>query len=134
MNPKLFLLLTSVVLLLQAKNPSVPEDKGQRTFNFTYTLSIPEIPEDAEIVEVFLPLPISNKQQEISNLKIESLYSYAVREDPDYKNKFLYLKIRQYIPEKLDVSISFDVKRFVVTEKKYDTLTGNIERDRKSVV
>ena len=47
-------------------------ETSQRSFEFTYHVTIPRIPKDAENIEICIPVPRSNDQQTVANQSVTS--------------------------------------------------------------
>jgi len=81
-------LVTSAVILSAAQISG-----SLRVFEFTYLTTIPSLPAGSKISRIWIPLPQSDSYQTISNLQIESPFSYVQRRDPKYDNDYLYLGV-----------------------------------------
>ena len=64
-----------------------------RTFEFQYVTRIPAAPEQAGKLRLWIPVPESNSQQEISHLTIDSTVPYELHRDPEYDNQYAYLEV-----------------------------------------
>jgi len=82
-----------------------------RNFQLTYSVKVEQIPKDTKELLLFLPLPESDRYQQISNLKINSAYPYLVYKDPEYGNSILKIQLSKEIPQALELSLDLSVKR-----------------------
>ncbi len=99
-----------------------------REFEFTYEMKIPEFPESSENVDIFIPLPKSDNSQNISDMKIITNLDYRIEADPEYQNKLLHITLQKDIPDSLNVTVKFNVKRFLEAEEKYSMDTNLLNR------
>ncbi len=83
----------------------------RRAFEFTYSLKIEAIPENATTLDLWIPLPQDMRYQHISNLKIRSLVPYEIKEDRVFKNKMAYFHLKGNIPATVAVTVQFQVLR-----------------------
>lgn len=106
------ILLASNVFL-DAKQPEF------RSFEFTYEVSISEIPCDAKMVEVYIPLPSSDDQQTITSYTISANLAYTEFVDPTYGNSILVFKSFKKEPERVNIILNLVVRRRVVTLSEF---------------
>ena len=96
------------VVLLPAKGNPL----ATRGFQFEYVLRIPEVPQGAEKLRVWLPVPQSDADQVISALVVESPVPYELHREREYGNRYLYLEAApRSLPKPLEVRLRFNVKR-----------------------
>jgi len=60
----------------------------QRTFDFTYSVTIPDL-QGKSHTEVWMPLPLENKQQSIAGLTVNTDAAQDIVEDTTYGNRML---------------------------------------------
>ncbi len=105
-----------------------------RNFQLTYSVKVAQIPNDAKELLLFLPIPESDKYQEISNLRINSAYSYSVYKDPEYGNSILKIQLSKEIPQVLELSLDLSVSRKAYSfeenhpTKESETSENNLKR------
>ena len=91
---------------------SVRTNAPQRDFEFTYITRIPALPANARISRIWIPVPQSDNYQTVSDLKIETPFSYFRQRDAEYGNEYLYLQIpAANVTEPVEVRVSFHVAR-----------------------
>lgn len=105
----------ATLLLANFSNPdkNKHDEKLGRVFEFSYLTTIPEFPEGANFLEIWVPIPRSNFYQRISDVKIETKLPYTLQTDPEYGNKMLYIKTfrADNPPQPLEVKLNFKVQR-----------------------
>jgi len=83
----------------------------ERSFDFTYTAALHNIPEGARKVAVWIPYPRSDAHQKITNIKVSCPYPARVTSDSEHGNSALYVEVDNPKEPSIKVEISFDVKR-----------------------
>ena len=106
----LFLILpfSLISLLYAVEEIAAPKT---RTFEFTYSATVKDIPENSKNVTLWLPLPRSSEFQEITNLRIETDTPYTITKDEKYNNHYLNMVIQTPETSALAVSLSFQITR-----------------------
>lgn len=89
------------------------EERGAvRSFEFTSLTKIPALPEGTKRSRIWIPIPQSDAYQEISDLKIASPFPYALHQDSEYGNRYVYLEVPAGEPVRAaEVNIRFHVVR-----------------------
>ena len=90
---------------------SAPSRPAERSFRFTYTAALNNIPEGAKKVAVWIPYPGSDAHQEVTGIKVDCPYPTRVTKDPEYGNPTLYVQVENPREASFQVEISFDVTR-----------------------
>ncbi len=113
MNSRHLLLITGLSLCLPAPRAASAAASGpaERSFEFTYRSTIKNIPEGASKVSVWLPYPVSDDHQEITDLKVVTPYPTSLHKDSFYGNTILYLEVESPKERSVPVEVSFRVKR-----------------------
>jgi transglutaminase-like putative cysteine protease len=83
----------------------------ERSFHFEYTAVVSGLPAGAKSARIWVPLPQTDSEQTISNLKVTS--SVTVRETSDglYGNKIAYVELQGPLPAQVPITVSFDARR-----------------------
>lgn len=92
-----------------ASNVAVKE--VSRNFHFEYSVKIPVSDPAAQSVRVWVPLPTSDENQTISNLKIHSPLAARETTEPLYENKLAYFELNGPVKEALPIRVELDVVR-----------------------
>ncbi len=82
-----------------------------REFDFTYTAHVSELPQDAQRVEVWLPYPTSNDNQEVTVTEVSAPFPHEVLKEPKYGNSILHLSVANPKVQDFDVVMKVRVKR-----------------------
>lgn len=94
--------------------PLNPDSVATRTFDFTYTAGIDGIAEGARRVDVWMPYPESDANQQILSADVSSPYPTNLYQDPEYGNSILHVSVKN--PDRRAFSI---VMRFRVARREY---------------
>lgn len=114
------LLGLAVVFLLTAS--ALPAQQlSTRELRMTYVGHVSNLPKNATNVEVWIPVPSSNRHQTISKLEVDSPLPWMSLTDPKYGNSYLYTRIDKVTSPNLTVKVSFDVDRRIAL---FDRLTS----------
>lgn len=82
-----------------------------RTFEFSYTAEVQEIPEGTRKVDVWLPQPVSDEYQDVESLGVDSPVAGTLTQDPDYKNSMLHFVISNPQASSIKITQTFRVRR-----------------------
>ena len=93
-HPRRWVLVSLGAALFAALALAAASDRpAERSFHFTYTAALNDIPEGAKKVAVWLPYPGSDAHQEISHISVRCPYPTRVTKDPEYGNTTLYVEV-----------------------------------------
>jgi transglutaminase-like putative cysteine protease len=85
---------------------------ASRSFEFKYAVRVQELPKDARRLRLWIPVPTTDGEQEISDLTIKSPVRYRMREEAEYHDHLAYLEVdprRQ--PGPLEIELTFKAVR-----------------------
>ena len=96
----------------QAAKPSTPgAAPEERSFHFEYTTVVSGLPAGAKNVRIWVPIPQSDSEQTISNLKVTAPVSVRETSEGLYGNKIAYVELQGSLPAQVPITISFDAQR-----------------------
>ncbi len=104
---------------------------ADRTFDATYTATITNIPADAGILTVWLPLPRARTAQGISDVKIDSPYDWQRYGEKEFGNEYAVARIPAPQTGELVIRINFRGTRNAVAIDRIANVTptrGELER------
>ena len=99
-------IVTAVVFGFCQRGFSIPE----RSFQVTYEVHLPSIPDGAKEVRVWVPLAVSDGHQKIRRRVIQAPYPYRVTKDPQYGNDILFIALRPPLPPSLELSVQYEAE------------------------
>ena len=82
-----------------------------RTFRFTCTMAVHDIPAGAREVSVWIPVPKSDPHQVVGDLKVTSPVRYQIGKEKEYGNSILHLTVDAPLPKQLDLELEAKVER-----------------------
>lgn len=108
----LLLLAISFAILISSHAARPPDPAGRvREFEFVYRAALKGLPAEAGRVEVWIPFPQSDANQEVSGVEIASDYRHELRRDPEYGNALLYFSAVKPAKRDATFNLKFKVKR-----------------------
>jgi transglutaminase-like putative cysteine protease len=130
------LLLTGVTFLCVLAAPAAAPgtQPAERTFEFTYRTTINNVPEGAKRVSIWLPYPVSDGNQEISDIRIQSPYPVAVHRDPFYGNSILYVDVENPKVKTVPIEMDFKVKRREYVRRDFEASPPAASGDNPSLM
>jgi len=100
-----------------------------RTFEFTYSAEVYDIPADAKKVSVWLPYPRSDANQKITPLRISAPCSMSIYKDEKYGNYILYLSVANPECRSIKVEMKFRVRRREYIRRDFDQVHIRVRND-----
>jgi transglutaminase-like putative cysteine protease len=105
--------ITLVVGALVAAAPSDPTPVASRSFEFTYTVTVPALPAASSPLRVWIPLPDHDAYQKISDLSIEAPVAHTVEQHAEYGNEFAVFVVNaQQASAPFDIVLHFQATRY----------------------
>jgi hypothetical protein len=98
-------------------------DNTARSFDATYTATITNIPADAGILNVWIPLPRNRSAQGISEVKIDSPYDWKRYSEQEFGNDYAFARIPAPQTGELVIRINFHGSRNAVAIDRIANVT-----------
>jgi transglutaminase-like putative cysteine protease len=116
--------LTLLALLTLFAVPAVASDStGSRTFDAAYTATITNIPADAGVLNVWIPLPTNRAAQEISGLKVDSPYDWKRLREGEFGDEYIFAKVAAPQTGELVVRVNFRGTRHAIASERVASVT-----------
>lgn len=96
--------------------------RGSRTFDFTYDVTLKEIPTKARQVRIWIPLASTNTHQTARILKISSSIPGRITREAIFGNRMLYATMLPPYPAKSEFKIVYRITRKPWSEGDYASL------------
>ncbi len=120
-----FALLTAA--LLSGCAPPSHDEGLTRTFLFTYSVAVNDIPAGARTLSMWVPVPKTDQHQEVLDLVVKAPLEYQITQEKRYGNRVLHLEADAPLPPSLELQLEARVAR-----RAYNLLAGKpAERDSK---
>jgi transglutaminase-like putative cysteine protease len=107
-----FLLVSFSVCLLAAQTtPNQKFSPPSRTFRFTYSFTVKDIPAGTKLVRVWAPVPQTDQHQTVRLVSVKAPAETQVTQGPEYGNKMMYVEMKNPTPGKAEFSLEYEVTR-----------------------
>lgn len=93
---------------------SAPDQKfspPSRTFHFTYSFTVKDVPPSAKRVRVWVPVPQTDQHQTVKILAVKSPAKTQMTEDSEYGNRIMYAEIPGLPTGKAEFTLEYQVTR-----------------------
>lgn len=102
---------------------AIAKTASTRTFELTYTVNVKDVPQNASTLNMWIPQPTSDEDQQIIDVKIESPYPVSINRDQKYGNTALFLTVQNPPAEGFTIKATYKVTRSEI-------LTANMDHPR----
>jgi transglutaminase-like putative cysteine protease len=82
-----------------------------RTFRFTYSFTVKDIPSGAKRVRVWVPMPQSDQHQTVRVLSVKAPAKTRVTHEPEYGNQMMYAEISTSAADKAEFTVEYKITR-----------------------
>jgi transglutaminase-like putative cysteine protease len=127
----LLLSLTACQSIAQASSSSQKFSPRSRTFRFTYTFSVKDIPPGAKRVRVWAPVPQTDRHQSVRVLAIKAPVKTRITQELEYGNRMMYAEISNSAAGQAEFTIEYEVTRREYSRGDYSKLE---QTDQKPIV
>ena len=100
------------------------EAPSSRDFDFTYTARIGELPVGAHRLDVWLPYPAGDGNQEVTVAGVSAPYAYEVAREPRFGNSILHLAAVDPGRRELAVEMKIHVRRRELVRRDFGPATA----------
>jgi transglutaminase-like putative cysteine protease len=121
---KRWAVLTGLLAVGAALGSAFGDASTSRDFDFTYTARIGELPAGAHRVDVWLPYPAGDDNQDVTVAEVSAPYSYAIAKEPRFGNSILHLAAMDPRERELAIEMKISVRRREYVRRDLGTATG----------
>jgi len=82
-----------------------------RTFRFTYSVAVQDIPDGAHKLSIWIPVPKTDRHQEVLSLEVKAPLEYAITQEKRYGNRLLHLSAAAPLPKAIELQLETVVAR-----------------------
>ncbi len=93
-----------------------------RKFVFTYSFVVKDIPKDAKLVRIWVPVAHTDEHQTVRLVNVKSPVVTHMGEEPEYGNQILYAEIPHPAPSTAEFSLEYEVTRHEYSRGDYAQL------------
>src|SRR5258708_26222091 len=110
---------TSLLLLFLPECPLAPQATSSaqkfsspaRTFRFTYSFTVKDIPSGAKRVRVWIPVPQTDQHQTVRVLAVRGPVKTRMTQDAEYGNRMMYAEIQNSAGGKAEFTLEYKITR-----------------------
>jgi transglutaminase-like putative cysteine protease len=128
-----FLLLLFSACLLSAQSASNAQkfSPPARTFHFTYSFTVKDIPSGAKQVRVWVPVPQTDQHQTVRVLAVKAPGKTQMTHEAEYGNRMVYAEMQNFAGGKAEFTLEYEITRREYARGDYVQLE---HKDRKPSV
>lgn len=105
-----------------------------RDFDFTYTAHVTELPADAHRVDVWLPYPVSDANQDVTVTEVTAPFKHEVVKESRFGNSILHLTATDPKVPGFDVEMKIHVRRKEYLHNAFASLKTDAKSTRSESV
>lgn len=92
----LTVMFVAVVASIYSRDKVTPvKVNGKRSIEITYNVKVEDVPDQANVVKVWIPLPVDRKAQKLHYFRIANDIPYTVLEESKYGNNYIVFALDQ---------------------------------------
>ena len=130
----LLLFFPASLLAAEAASHAEKFSAPRRTFRFTYTFTVKEIPSGTKRVRVWVPVPQTDQHQTVRVLAVKAPTKTQMMRDPEYGNRMMYAAMQNPASGKAKFTLQYEVTRREYARGDYAQLEGKNKDQKPSVV
>ncbi len=82
-----------------------------RTFRFTYSFTVKDIPSGTKIVRVWVPVPQTDQHPTVRVLNVKAPVKTQMTQEPEYGNRIMYAEMQNPASGKAEFTLEYEVTR-----------------------
>jgi transglutaminase-like putative cysteine protease len=115
-------------LVVTAALGALADAPRTRDFDFTYSAKVTDLPADAHRVDLWIPYPVSDDNQEVTVTSVSSPYPHEVLKEGKYGNSILHIAVTDPKEHEVGVDMKVHVRRKEYLHNQFAALkTGTKE-------
>jgi transglutaminase-like putative cysteine protease len=107
----LLLVFSACQLMAQAKSNAHKFSPPSRTFHFTYSFSVKDIPSGAKRVRIWVPVPKTDGHQTVRILEIKAPVRKQITQESEYGDRMIYAEIHDPAKGVAEFTLEYEVTR-----------------------
>jgi transglutaminase-like putative cysteine protease len=107
----LLLFFPACLLTAQATSNGEKFSAPARTFHFTYSFTVKDIPAGAKRVRVWVPVPQTDQHQTVRILAVKAPAKTQMTREPEYGNRMIYVEMPNPAAGKAEFTLEYEVTR-----------------------
>lgn len=86
---------------------------GSRHFNFTYDMTVRALPDDARVVDLWIPVPRDSDSQRVRSVRIDAPFTGSFETESAYGNRVWHARVTRPLAEPVTVTMHLEIERSV---------------------
>ena len=107
----LLLIFPACQLAAQATSSSQKFSPPSRTFRFTYSFTVKDIPAGTKLLRVWIPVAQTDEHQTVRLVETKAAVKTQITREPEYGNRILYLELQNPAQSTASVTLVYEVTR-----------------------
>ncbi|MFQ5600536.1 MAG: transglutaminase-like domain-containing protein [Candidatus Krumholzibacteriia bacterium] len=91
--------------------PGSSPDPDARRVRFTYSVVVQDIPEGANDLSIWVPVPKTDRRQTVRDLKVSAPLEYTITHEKRYGNSMIHLAANAPLPAELELQFEAVIER-----------------------
>jgi len=126
----LFLSISTSLLTAEAISKAQKFSPASRTFRFTYSFTVKDIPSGTKQVRVWVPVPQTDQHQTVRVLAVKGPIKTQITRGREYGNRMMYADIQNPSSEKAEFTLTYEITRREYSRGDYAQLERADHRPR----
>jgi len=93
-----------------------------RSFRFTYSFTVKDIPAGAKRIRVWIPVPQTDKHQNVRVLTVKGPAKTRITQEPEYGNRMMYAETDNPTTPQMEFAVDYEVERREYSRGDYEQL------------
>ena len=124
----LLLFFPAYVLAAEATSNAEKFSAPSRTFRFTYTFTVKDIPSGTKLVRVWVPVPRTDQHQTVRVLGVKAPTKTQMTQEPEYGNRMMYAEMQNSALGKAEFTLQYEITRREYSRGGYSRLEGKDQK------
>ena len=108
--------VAAVALAITSSAPAQPAGDGPgtettRTFRFTYSVVVRDIPAGARTLSIWIPVPKTDRHQEVLDVTVRAPIEHSFTQEKRYGNRLLHLSATAPLPDSVELELDALIAR-----------------------
>jgi transglutaminase-like putative cysteine protease len=120
--PLLLLLFFPLSHLMAQTTSDAKSSPPSRTFRFTYSFTVKDIPSQAKQVRVWVPVAQTDRHQTVRVLAVKAPVKTRMTVEPEYGNRMMYTEFQNPAGGKAEFALEYEITRLEYSRGNYEQL------------
>ena len=130
----LFFFVPACLLNAQATANTQKFSAPARTFRFTYSFTVKDIPSEAKRVRVWIPVPPTDQHQRVRVIAVKAPAKTQMMSEHEYGNRMMYAEMQNVSAGKAEFTVEYEVTRREYSRGDFAQLERESKDQKPAVV